>query len=187
MFVYNVRENTWYSTPLPTDGRSAAYYAQTWPYPVSSSATGLTPIGQSSGVNYPIYQDEIGTDFVRGSQVNAILSSITSPAMSLVGGGLTLFNNAAASPTDVWTQYAFFEQDMLFGSNLQLSVLGREYPQDQDVVLDQRTITKQTSGNYYDLQVQARYLRWQITSNVGSGFFKFGQPLISYREGDRSR
>jgi len=70
---------------------------------------------------------------------------------------------------------------------LTFTVLGREYPQDQDTTLNQTTIVQQTTGNTYDLQVQQRYLRWQISVNEQGGFFIMGQPLITYRPGDASR
>lgn len=185
--IYNKRENYWYDTPLPVDGRSAAYFAQTFPYPIMSSALGLTPIGQNSGVDYPLWQHEYLTDEIRGNQVNAIDSFVVSPSLSSVGGGLSLFSSPAAAPSDTWTEYAFFEQDMLFGSSLILTILGRMYPQDQDAILDQRTIVKNQTENYYDVQVQERYLRWKIESNCQGGYFIVGQPLIAYRDGDKSR
>ena len=184
-FIYNVRENTWYDTPLPSDGRSAAYFADTWQYPIMSSANGLVPIGANTGLNYPLYQHELGTDFVRGNQINAIDSYVLSPTISLVGGGLSAFGGAIAQQENVFTEYAFFEPDFKFGNNLMFSVYGRMYPQDADTLLNQTTITQQSMNNHYDLQVQARYLRWKIESNSQGGFYVMGQPLISYRTGDR--
>ena len=184
--VFNKRENYWFDYELPTDGRSAAYFAQTFPYPIMGSAYGLTPIGQNSGVDYPLWQHEIGTNQVRGTQVNAILSSIESPSLALVGGGLSLFSSPAAAPDSVWTELAYLESDFKFNNTLQFTVLGREFPQDQDTILNQTTIIKQPTNNKFDLQVQARYLRWVISTNEMNGFFQMGQPLLSYRTGDRS-
>ena len=172
---------------MPSDGRSAAYFAQTFPRPIMSSAYGLTPIGQNSGVDYPLWLHETGTNQVRGNEVDAIDCFIISPALSLVGGGLSLFGSPSSAPTDTWTTYAFFEQDFIFNQNLILTVLGRMYPQDQDATLDQRTIQKTATENYYDLQVQERYLRWKIEVNEQNGFFVMGQPLIAFKEGDKSR
>lgn len=186
MFVYNVREGTWYDTPLPTDGRSAAFFAQAWQYPVMGSALGL-PAMSGGGTAYPLWQHEFGVNQIRGSIVDAIPSSIISPSMSLVGGGLSGLGSPVAAPEDVWTELAYFEQDFDFGPSLNLSVLGRQYPQDQDTVLNTRTITKLATMNSYDLQIQARYLRWKIESNVGGGFFNMGQPLMAFRPSDRSR
>lgn len=185
--IYNVRENYWYDTPLPTDGRSAAYFAQTFPYPIMGSALGLMPIGQNSGTVYPLWQHEIGNNAVRGTEVDAIDSWVISPSLSLVGGGLSLFGSPAGAPQDTWTLLAYLEPDFKFNQNITFTVYGREYPQDEDTELKVTTITKQPQNNDFDLQVQARYLRWKIEANEQNGFFVMGQPLIAYREGDKSR
>ena len=181
--IYNVRENTWYDTPLPSDGRSAAYFAQTWNYPVLSSAMGMPAIG-ATGTTYPIWQHNLGYDQVRGTQVNAIDSWILSPSASMVGGNLSLWSNPGAQPQSVMTEMAFMEPDFVMGPSLQFTTYGRNYAMDTDAVLDTRTITKQTTGNVYDLQIQSRYLRWKIESNTQGGFFKMGCPMLFYRSGD---
>lgn len=172
--VYNVRENTWYDTPLPRDGRSAAYFAQSWQYPVLFGANPL-PNG-----TYQLWQSEFGTDEIVDNNVNAILSFIESPDMSIVGGGLV-----GASTDDVWTQLIRFEADFNIGSALNIRVLGRDFAMDTNEVLDSRVITQ--TDNNFDSQVQARYMRWQIESNVQAGGFAMGTPLISFRTGDRNR
>lgn len=181
MFIYNVRGNTWYDTPLPLDGRSAAFFPETWQYPVMGSALGV-----DNGTVFPLWQHEFGYDQVRGNQVDAIPSSITTPALSIVGGGLNLLDSAAAASQSVFTQIVRLEQDFIFGPHLDISLLGREFPQDDDVVLNTQTITKLARNNAYTMEKQQRYLRWKIGSNVGGGFFIMGEPLISFRPGDSS-
>lgn len=185
--IFNVRENYWYDTPLPTDGRSAAYFAQTFPYPIMGSAYGLTPIGQNSGVDYPLWQHEFGRNQIRGNEVDAIKSNILSPSLSLVGGGLSAFGSPLAAQQDVWTEIAYLEPDFLFNQNLSFTVFGREYPQDQDAELNNTIVTKTPNKSNYDLQVQQRYLRWKIEANEQNGYYVMGAPLISYRTGDSSR
>ena len=121
--IYNVRENYWYDTELPADGRSAAYFAQTFPHPIMGSAYGLTPIGQNTGVCYPLWIHETGYNAVRGQEVDAIESFIVSPSLSLVGGGLSLFGTPAAAPESVFTEYVYFEGDFKFNQTLTLTVL----------------------------------------------------------------
>jgi hypothetical protein len=187
MFIFNKRENCWYDTPLPVDGRSAAAFAEQFPYPILSSALGMTPVGQNTGIVYPMWQHEFMHDQVRGNDISAIDSWILSPSLASVGGGLSLWGSAAAAPDDVWTEYAYLEEDFLFNNNLEFTVFGREYPQDQDTQLAQVNITKQPTGNSFDLQVQARYMRWKIEANEQGGYFVMGSPLLAYRAGDRSR
>lgn len=183
--IYNVRENYWYDTPLPSDGRSAAYFAQTFAYPIMGSAYGLTPIGQNTGVDYPIWQHEYSTNQIRGSQITAIESFIISSNLALVGGGLSVWGTPAAAPESVWTELVRCEPDFKFNQTLNFTVYGREFPQDQDTILYQTQITQMTTGNTFDMQIQARYLRWRIDANEQNGFFTMGAPLIGYRTGDR--
>lgn len=177
--IYNVRENTWYDTPLPADGRSAAYFAQAWQYPVLGGASSYM-----GGFN--MWQSEFGTDEIVGNTVNAIESFILSPSASIVGGGLTFLGSASASPESVNTQMVRFEPDFKIGNSITFTTLGRDYPMDQDSILNTRTIMQQPSGNQYDLQVQKRYLRWQIGCNSQGGSFIMGTPLLHYRNGDRN-
>lgn len=186
MFVYNRREQTWYDTPLPVDGRSAAFFPQTWQYPVMGSALGLTPIGQNSGTVFPLWQHEYGNDELRGTQANAIPKSIESPALSLVGGGLTLFGSPAAEPQSVQTEMVFVEPDYKFNNSMTFVTLGRMFPQDADTQLNSQMITQKTQGNFFQMQIQGRYLRWVISTNEQGGYFIQGQPLLAYRPGDAS-
>lgn len=172
--IYNVRENSWYDTPLPEDGRSAAYFAQSWQYPVLFGANPL------SGGTYQLWQSEYGKDEVVDNNVNAIRSFIESPDLSIVGGGLI-----GPSPDDVWTQLVRFEADFVMGTALNIRVVGRTFAMDDDAVLDSRVITQ--TNNQFDIQTQSRYLRWVIESNVQSGGFVMGTPLISWRNGDRNQ
>lgn len=184
--IYNRRENTWYDTPLPTDGRSAAYFPQTWQYPVMGSANGVTPVGQNSGTVYPLWQHEFGQDEIRGNQVNAIPKSISSPALSLVGGGLSLFGSPAAQPLSVQTDMVFVEPDFLFNNAMTFECMGRMFPQDQETSMFTKTITKQNEQNFFQMQLQNRYLRWKMGVNEQGGYYVQGQPLVAYRSGDPS-
>lgn len=187
--IYNVRDNTWYDTPLPSDGRSAAYFAQSWQYPIMGSANGLVPIGQNTGVDFPLWQHEFGFDRIRGNNVDAIESFFVSPTMSLVGGGLTPLGNPVAGNESVFTQMAFFEPDFQYGNSLQISTFGREFAQDTDTLLNDVNILNPANlppegQNLFDLQVQQRYLRWKIASNIAGGYYIMGNPLLYYRKGD---
>lgn len=177
--IYNVRENTWYDTPLPSDGRSAAYFAQSWQYPIMF---GATPFSDSF---YQLWQHEFGTNEIQGSNVDAIESFVESPDVALIGGGIGV--GVIISPQDnAWTELVKFEPDFEMGPSLIIDVIGREFAMDDDILLDTRSITQTPTDNRYDLQVQQRYIRWKITSNVQDGYFVFGQPLFYFRSGDRS-
>jgi hypothetical protein len=177
--IYNVREGYWYDTPLPADGRTAAYFAQSWQYPILAGSASYMG-------GYNLWQHELINNYneIIGNTVNAIESYIVSPAAALVGGGLTYFGSPAFAPDNVWTQLVGFEPDFKFGSAMNIDILTRQYAQDADVLAQTNTITSGTP-NYFDTQIQARYIRWKLSSNVQNGFFLMGSPLIYYRTGDR--
>lgn len=172
MFIYNVRENTWYDSPLPDDGRSAAYFAQSWQYPVMLGA-----IERSGG--FQLYQHEFGYNDILGNAVNAIPSYIVSTDISIISGIL-----AGTAPR--WTQLVGFEPDFNFGTAMTVDILTRIFAQDPDTVSQTNTIT-QGGTNYFDTQVQGRYIRWKFGSNVQNGYYVMGTPLIRFREGDMNQ
>ncbi len=176
--IYNVRENTWYDTPLPSDGRSAAYFAQSWQYPVLG---GALPYPEG---NCQMWQSEFGVDEIVGNNVNAIESFIQSPDASIVGGGLTFSGSPEATPDNVWTQLVHFEGDFVLGNALNVKISGRTFAMDTDTVLDERVLTQ--ANNNFDTQSQQRYIRWTIGSNSQGGYWVTGIPMITYRIGDRN-
>lgn len=177
--IFNVRENTWFDTPLPNDGRSAAYFAQSWQYPVMFGAK-VFPDNK-----YQLWQHEFGTNQIQGTNVDAIESFIESCDIAMIGGGIG--PGVVVDPQDnKWTQLVKFESDFIMGPNLTIEVIGREFAMDNDIVLDSRTIVQQPTNNRFDLQVQQRYLRWRIISNGQNCFFIMGQPLFYFRPGDAS-
>jgi hypothetical protein len=177
--IYNVRENTWYDTPLPSDGRSAAYFAQSWQYPIMFGAT-VFPDN-----DYQLWQHEFGVNEIQGTNVNAIESFIESPDISMIGGGIG--SGIVIQPQDnSWTELVFFEPDFLMGPNLTIQTIGRQFSMDDDTVLDTEIIIQKPTNNFYALQCQARYVRWRITSNIQDGYFVTGQPMFSFRPGDKT-
>lgn len=178
--IYNYREKCWYDTPLPVDGRSAAIApSTTFPYPIIASAVGLQSQTVAGQTNFPMWQHEFGTDLIRGNETLAIKSSITSPSIALVGGGLVL--GGVSMPADsVWTQVVRFEPDFLRNGDLSLDLLTRQFPEDDDVV-----VPLTLSTDIDDIDKQARYMRYRITSNAAGNRYVLGQSLIHYRPGDR--
>lgn len=174
MVVYNVREDTWYDSPLPTDGRSAAYFAQSWQYPVMGGATTYP------STDYQLWQHEYQYDEVIGTTSNAIESFIETSDISIVGSGMG--NNDQS----VWTQLVGMEPDFLFGDELRIEILTREFAQQDNETVETKNITiSSPNGGYFDTQKQARYIRWRIGSNIQNGFFIWGDPKIFYKLGDR--
>lgn len=181
--IYNYRENTWYDTLLPNGGRSAAVTVQTFPYPIMASNNTINSFANPGTKVYPIWQHELGTDQIVGTGVTAINSYVTTPTMSLVGGGLVL--GGVNIPSDsVWTQLVRFEPDFLMGPNININIFTREFPMDTDAVTSYSVTASST--DQFDTQQQARYIRYQLQSNTQGGYYVLGQSLIHYRPGDRT-
>lgn len=172
--VYNVREGIWYDSPLPPGGRSSAYFAQSWQYPIMF---GATPYPAS---NYQLWQHEFGQNEIIGNTVNAIESFIESSDLSIVGGDM------GTGEDNIWTQLVGMEPDFLFGNALNIQILTREFAQDDSIIAENRVITKSPPLNYFDTQIQGRYVRWRITCNEQNGYMIMGQPQFMYRQGDRT-
>lgn len=179
--IFNYRENCWYDTPLPIDGRSAGINpTTTFPFPVLGSANGLDSLSTPGEKSFPMWQHEIGTNVVRGSTSKAIRSSITSPSISIIGGGLVL--GGVNMPGDnSWTQVVRFEPDFLRNGNLQMQILGRMFPEDNDEIIEADINT-----DIDDIDKQSRYIRYKIICNVVNNRYVLGQSLIHFRGGDRA-
>lgn len=66
--IFNVRLNTWYDTPLPTN-YSSGYYAQIYQYPLVGGT-----VMDSATTFYKLWQTETGFDMVDGQSVTALQS-----------------------------------------------------------------------------------------------------------------
>jgi len=177
--IFNLRENTWYDTPLPTGGRSAAVTSKIFQYPVMSTATPLDKVN-GTGVAYPVWQHEFGVDEVRGNKVKAIKSSVTTPDLSIVGSGLS---GGTLAPSDnVWTMVVKMEPDFKMGPELKINVFTRKFPMSANREKNY-TITNTTEKLDMD-GIQGRYIRYEFVSNTQGGYFIMGQPLVYCRKGD---
>lgn len=180
VIIYNYRENIWYDTPLPSDGRSAAISpSTTFPYSIMSSAGGLPSLSNVGSTSYPLWQHEAGLNIVRGNQFLSLESSITSNSLSIVGGALVL-GGSGVPGDNVYTQVVRFEPDFLDNPDLTVNLLTRQFPQDVDTVIPVDLV-----NDIEDIDRQARYIRWQIVSNKQNTRYVLGQSLIHYRQGDR--
>jgi hypothetical protein len=78
--VFNVRENTWYDTELPANGRSAGSFNNSFAAPILAGAVG-------SGSDYRVWLQEYGVDELDGSVINPIQSYFESADLSSVVQG----------------------------------------------------------------------------------------------------
>jgi hypothetical protein len=81
--IYNVRENSWYDTLLPSNFRTAAHESTTFRSPIMTSAD-VDVITKS----YKLWQHEYGVDAIDGNSVTAINSYFETAVISAPGGSL---------------------------------------------------------------------------------------------------
>ncbi len=197
--IYNVRENTWYDTPLPNGGRSAGLFpaiirkplmAGSEPYflPVDERLTqagdtrvtqaGDTRVTEDSGApRYKFWVHEVGTDEIDGINVNPIQSYFETADISL----------AVQSQVNKALQVLLLEPDFVQSGPMTVSVRGRANARAPEVDGEPLTIpatpsTPQEQVVY--LKTQRRELRFHFESNCVGGDYQMGLVLAHLQPGD---
>jgi len=197
--IYNVRENTWYDTPLPNGGRSAGLFpaifrkplmAGSEPYflPVDERATqagdtrvtqtGDTRVTEDSGApRYKFWVHEVGTDEIDGINVNPIQSYFETADISL----------PVQSQVNKALQVLLLEPDFVQSGPMTVSVRGRANARAPEVDGEPLTIpatpsTPQEQVVY--LKTQRRELRFHFESNCVGGDYQMGLILAHLQPGD---
>lgn len=180
--IYNVREQTWYDTPLPEGGRSAAFFAQTFRYPIMA---GIQP--NSTG-KYSLWQHEFGVD-----KVTLAGNPLTTAIRSYFETGTTAY--AAEGPLHTgwsgierWTDVSRFEPDFVVSGALTLTVRGRKYAMaaDEDTKYVLWPLTDPSGAQTFkqDLRKQGRLVRFRVESNEVGGNYQLGKNLLTLAFGD---
>ncbi len=180
--VYNVREQTWYDTPLPDGGRSAAHFAQTFRYPVMAGT-----VADAAG-KYSLWQHEFGVDRVTlaGTTRTTAIRSFFETGMIAMPAEGWLQNGWAG--TDKWTDAQRIEPDFLVQGGLTLTVRGRKYAmapdEDIDYVLWPLADANGATTYKQDLRTQRRIIRFRVSSNEVGGDYQSGKSLLNFLLGD---
>lgn len=106
--IYNLRENCWYDTPVPTTTWSAGFFAQGFPRPLAA--------GQDKTGAFKLWMCEAGTDYVDGPNYTAIRSYFET---ALFGGPKNDL------PNDQAVSIAQLEPDVLQTGNLIVYLKGQ--------------------------------------------------------------
>lgn len=176
-FIYNVREKTWYDTPL---SRSAGYYSQVFRYPIWAGVTTTATDSSSTATGYQLWQHEYGADRIERNQVLAIRSYFETPDIAWVDGGPM---QTEWIGNDAWVRAVRFEPDFVQSGDMTLTVLGRKWARGDDERSGPYTFGPDTDR--LDLKVQRREMRLRIESNTQGGDYQMGQCLLTLGEGDR--
>lgn len=162
--IYNVRENTWYDTPLPGTGRSLGYFASVYEKPL------MTDLAQNSVTDqFTLWQHETGTDEINGSSVQPIRSYFTTDEKDMMDAGI-----------DKNMRVDFVEPDLKQTGDLSMTVVGRSNARADD--LESATVTfpdASTGANDQVVRFKKSYrlMRFTVESNTVGGDYYMGKTV----------
>lgn len=171
--IVNVRDNQWYDTALPADGRCAGYHSSVFQYPVMLSANLV-----GTETTYRQWMHEIGTDEVALGTSNAIRSYFTTAGMSFTTDGPMQQGWTGLDRQIVADR---LEIDINQVGPMTLKVAGQSYPRDPVV---SQSYTFQPGDTKIDLRDQRRVMTMTFESNVQGGDYEMGQCLAGLAPGD---
>jgi hypothetical protein len=167
--IYNVRENCWYDTALPSSGRTAGWTNNDLACPVLTGAE-QTPTG------YQVWLHEQGLDAISGQSIQPIQSYFeTADLSTLVQGQNTGMRITAIEP------------DFIQSGPLTVQVTGRANARAPEVYSNRFTIPEVASQPYEQivmLKEQRRELRVKFESNAVGGDYQMGQVIGHMDVGD---
>ena len=169
--VYNVRENTWYDTPLPNTGRSAASFNPAFAAPLM---TGVV----TTGAGYKVWRHEYGLNEVDGTTVNPIVSYFETSDLSLA-----VMNNQNRK-----IKINYVEPNFVQVGNMTVEVVGRANARAPTVVSNSVTFVDNPGSDpakqIVPFKEQRREMRIRFTSNALGGDYQMGQVLMHIEPGD---
>jgi hypothetical protein len=197
--IYNVRENLWYDTPLPTTGRAAGIWPSVFPKPIMTAAQGNTaPIDyrvtedssprvtedganrvteDSEAVTYKMWIHEDGVDEIDGQSLQPILSFFETADISL----------PIQNGQDKALQVLVLEPDFVQAGDMSVQVRGRRNARAPEVNGDPMTFPAEATSVEQEivyLKDQRRELRFYFESNAVGGDYQMGTILAHIRPGD---
>ncbi len=167
--VLNVREQTWYDTPI---SRSSGFYRQVFPYPIMFG----NDLDDSDKVK--LWQHEFGYDESDGDSIIAIPSYFETPDISYCATG----PGDTWSGIDRWVSISQFEPDFVMSGGMTLQVLGNKFAQGETLEGEIRPFNSSTQK--LNFKEQYRQLRMRFTSNEAGGYYQLGQSLMTLGVGD---
>lgn len=175
--VQNIREGTWYDTPLPEGGRCAAISPKsTFPYPMMF---GVEPDPVTT--RYTLWQHEYGNDKIVGGQALAVRSSFETCNIAFMAEGPFSQNWTGKQN---WVRVIRMEPDFLQTGDLTLTLKGRQFAMGDDDPSKSYIFESGGAQVKVDSRKQYRQLRLQVVSNVAGGSYEMGLPCWELEEGD---
>lgn len=169
--IYNVRENTWYDTALPSAGRSAGGYNNGFAAPILVDA-----VPSASG--YRTWVHEQGVDEIDGTLAAPIQSYFETADLSPTAQG-----------TNEYLRISTIEPDFVQNGPMTVQVTGRANARAPEVYSSFFTFPDQASQPYEQivmLKEQRRELRLRFESNALYGDYQMGQIIGHLETGDKT-
>jgi len=163
--VYNVREKSWYDTILPSNGRSAGYFADIYGLPF------MTDVEQTDQ-GYTFWENEIGVNQVRGSQSLAIESYFETSEISML---------TADQPVDKALSASYIEPDFVQVGDMTVQVRGRANARAPLIDGEIKTfvaVPTTAAEQLVEVKDTKRLMRFKFGSNIQDGHYQMGQPLV---------
>lgn len=170
--IYNVREQTWYDTQLPDDGRTAGIYAKVYnrPFLIDNTLTAIP--------GYSIWQHETGTDKIEGSSVQPVPSHFETAEISLLTGEQAM---------DKSIHVARIEPDFVQSGDMTVTVKGRQNaraPQTDGDIVTFPDVASQGDEETVKVKNVKRLMSFRFDSNVAGGDYEMGEPLAHVEPAD---
>lgn len=169
--IYNVREDSWYDTKLPSSGRSAACFNNSFAAPLMIDA-----VPEESG--YRTWIHEQGTDEIDQQTVSPVLSYFETADLSALVQG----QNSQLRITCI-------EPDFIQSGDMNLYVTGRSNARAASVTSMQKTFPENAQSveqQLVFLKDMRRELRVKFESNAVGGNYQMGQIIGHVDNGDKT-
>jgi hypothetical protein len=155
-------------------------------YTVNDALTASLPAGSNFSLlvemvnaEVSLWQHEIGTDAVEGTNAVAIESYFETNDLGWVSGG-------PSQPSPIgenkWIHLDRIEPDFIQSGTMYLQVTGRSFAQSEDQTSEPREFEPNT--NKVDVREQRREMRLRFGSNVAGGDYQLGKVILDADFGD---
>lgn len=122
--IYNVRENTWYDTKLPNNGRSCGEFVTVYQYPL------MTGVDETEAGTYRLWQNEFGYDELDDIHVNAIPSYFQTADIALVAD--------PNQPRNKSLRCSMIEPDFIQSGDMSVQITGRANARSPEVTSEEK-------------------------------------------------
>lgn len=164
--IFNVRESTWYDTPLTENGRSAGFYSATYTKPFLCGLELYTPSS-----TYKLWQHETGTDAIELSSINPIHSFFETNEMTFID---------QEQPSNKNMRSTFIEPDLNQTGDMTVTVKGRANARSSTENGSSTTFHDTASDSYQQivpLKSSFRLMRFRFDSNTQGGDYYLGKTV----------